>query len=341
MQYHPDRVEESKKKEAEEKFKEISEAYGVLSDPKKRELYDKFGHAGIDSRFSTEDIFRSADFSSIFEEMGFGFGGGGSIFDDILSGFGFGGFSSSRRGGSSPRVVLHDLEYSIQITLEEAAKGCEKSINFLRNERCKECSGTGQAKGTKMGTCTACNGRGTISRGMRFIQFSQTCPRCHGLGNIVTKPCNTCRGKGVIQRNKTLSVKIPKGVYTGAHLRIRGEGEQGIHSSSDLYVRIIVKTHPHFQREGDHIKINVDIPMTKAVLGGQIEVPTLNGRVEMKIPPGTQPNTLFRLKKKGIPNLKTGIPGDEFVAINIVIPKNLSLKERKLIEDFAKQRREL
>lgn len=341
MQYHPDRVEEPKKKEAEEKFKEISEAYAVLSDSQKKSLYDQYGHAGIDSRYSTEDIFRNADFSSIFEDAGSG--GFGSIFEDLFSHAGFGGFSgSSSRRGTRRRESLKDLEYTAQVSLEEAARGAEKSITFSRNETCRACNGEGQERGASKNTCPDCRGSGMVASGMGgFIQFAQTCPRCRGAGSIITKPCPECRGKGMTRGSKTLSVKIPQGIYTGAYLRIRGEGEQGISGSSDLYINVAVKPHPLFEREGDTIKVKVTIPFSKAVLGGEMEAPTLDGNVTMKIPPGTQPNTLFRLRRKGIPNIKTKTPGDELVEVMVEIPRKLSVQERKVIEEYARIRKEL
>jgi len=340
MQYHPDRVEEPKKKEAEERFKEISEAYAVLSDPKKKELYDQYGHQGIDSRYSTEDIFRNADFGSIFEDSGFG-----SIFEDLFSSAGFGGFSSrgGKRGGGRVRERLSDLEYTLSISLEEAATGVERSITYPRHEACRDCNGEGQAKGSSKTTCPACKGYGQVASGMGFIQFSQTCPQCRGAGSIITRPCPVCRGKGMVKSDKTLSVKIPKGIYTGASLRVRGEGEQGLTNNSDLYLHVEVKQHPVFHRDPeniDNIKVKVEVPFTKVILGGDVNVPTLDGHVEMTIPPGTQPNAHFRLKKKGMPNIRTEMPGDEFVEITVTIPKKMSGQERKLIEDYARLRGE-
>ncbi len=337
MQYHPDRVPEDKKKEAEEKFKEISEAYAILNDPKKRSLYDQYGHAGIDSRFTTEDIFRNTDFSSIFKDMG---GFGTSIFDDILSGFGFDLFGSSRRG-SSGRARGDDIHYEFDISLEEAAVGGSKSISFRRFEMCPDCKGSGAKAGAVKKTCPTCHGRGQVTSGMGFISISQTCPTCHGEGVVVSAKCPTCRGQGVVRANKTVTVNIPPGVDTGSILRLRNEGNFGAGGYGDFYLHLNVKKHPVFERRGSDLKCKVKISMIKAVLGGEIEVPTLLSRAKMKIPPGTQPNTIFRLRGKGLSSLKTKKLGDEFVEVEIEIPTRLSARERNLLLEFGRMRGEI
>ena len=337
MQHHPDRVPEDKKKEAEEKFKEISEAYAVLSDPQKRQLYDQYGHAGVDSRYSTEDIFRSADFSSIF-------GGAGleDIFGDIFGGFGFDIFGGGQRGGRRRRAqrMGEDLHLETVISLEEAASGLEKEISFYHLEKCQHCGGKGAEPGTSKVTCTTCKGRGTISSGMGFISFSQTCPACQGEGEVFKKKCSKCAGQGRLRVKKNIKVTIPAGVDRGSVLRLRGEGHFGPGGYGDLYLHINVRPHPVFERDGDNIKCKFKISVFKAILGGEVEVPTLNGKVKMKVPSGTQPHAVFRLKGKGITNLRTKRSGDELVSIDIEIPRRISSRERKLLDEWVRLRGE-
>lgn len=333
-QYHPDRVEESKKKEAEEKFKEISESYAVLSDSKKRQLYDQYGHAGIDSRFSTEDIFRGANFSD-FSDI---FGGGGGIFDDIFSSFGFGGgFSSSGRRSRQGE----DLRYEYQISLEEAAKGIEKDLKFARLEKCDSCNGEGIPPGTKKITCGTCNGRGVVASGFGFINFQQTCPTCNGQGQVSTVKCSSCRGQGRVRVDKSIKVTVPAGVDTGSVLRLKNEGNYANGGYGDLYLHLSVKRHPVFQRVGNDLKNNVKVSMVKAALGGDIEVATLDKKVMMSIPAGTQPGSIFRLRGKGIMDLHTKRTGDQLVEVEVEIPKKISSKEKKVLQEFGKLRNEL
>lgn len=336
MKYHPDRVPPDQKKEAEERFKEISEAYAVLSDTKKRQLYDQYGHAGIDSRFSTEDLFRGADFSSIFKDSG----GSGfeSIFEGLFSGSGFD--ISGSRGGRRQRRG-EDIHYELEISLEEAAQGLEKTLNVAHYEGCELCHGTGVKPGAAQNTCSTCRGRGMVSSGMGFISFSQTCPTCGGQGVVVTEKCSVCRGQGRKNAQKKVKVTIPAGVDTGSVLRLRGEGNAGLENlCGDLYLHLRVKRHPVFQRMESDIQCNVKVNMTKAALGSEIEVPTLTGKVKMKIPPGTQPASIFRLKGKGILDLRTKRMGDELVEVEVEIPRKLSQKERNLIVELAKLRKE-
>jgi len=334
LRYHPDRVPPEQKKEAEEKFKEISEAYAVLSDPQKRALYDQYGHTGIDQRYAYEDIFKGADFSSIFEDLA-DFGFGSSIFDEIFGDLGFDIFGRRTRSGSRARRG-RDLEISVSITLEEAATGTEKTINLPRYEICNVCGGTGTRPGTKKVTCPKCRGSGYNVTFSGFFQIRQTCNRCGGEGEIIQSPCQECKGEGRIKVNRKIKVKIPAGVDTGSQLRIRGEGEQGALGRGDLYVIIEVEPHPIFKRENNDIITEINISVTQAILGAEVEVPTLNGKVKMKIPQGTQPGKIFRLKGKAIPDLHRKIPGDELVKVNVVIPTNLTPQQRKLIEEFAK-----
>lgn len=334
LKCHPDRVEAAKKKEAEEQFKEISEAYAVLMDPKKKELYDKFGHSGVDSRYSTEDIFRGADFSDIFSEGGFG-----GVFENIFSDFGFdlfgtGGGARRRGGGGRPRG--EDVRYEFSISLEEVNTGTEKDITFNHYEKCDLCEGTGVQHGSSKVTCSTCKGRGMITSGSGFISFSQTCPTCLGAGEVIKERCHKCSGTGRLKVKKDIKVTIPAGVETGSILRLRNEGHYGLGGYGDFYLHIVVNHHPVFTRQEDNISCKVKISLVKAVLGGDMEVPTLEGNVKMKVPPGTQPNTVFRLKGKGVINLHTKRNGDEFVEVEVDIPKKLSTRERNLFVEWAK-----
>ena len=338
LRYHPDRVPHEQKKEAEEKFKEISEAYAVLSDANKRALYDQYGHAGIDQKYAQEDIFKGADFNTVFQGMG-DYGMGSGLFEEIFSDLGFdifGGRGSRQSGGGSRKRRGRDLEITVEITLEEAAKGTEKLINIPRYETCNVCSGSGAKPGSKQVVCPQCKGQGRTVVSNGFFQMAQTCPRCRGEGQIIQTPCPQCRGEGRVKNTHKLRVKIPAGVDTGSHLRMRGEGEAGAGGSGDLYVIIEVLADEIFQRHGNDILIEETISLSKAILGGEIEVPTLEGKVKMKIPPGTQSNKVFRLRDKGIPDVHGGEHGDELVKVNVEIPSRLNAQQRKAIEDFAR-----
>ncbi|MCM8780492.1 MAG: molecular chaperone DnaJ [Candidatus Omnitrophica bacterium] len=335
LRYHPDRVPTEQKKEAEEKFKEISEAYAVLSDPQKRALYDQYGHAGIDQRYAYEDIFKGADFSDIFEGLS-EFGLGGSIFDEIFSDLGFDIFGRRSRRGSGRSRRGRDLEITVDITLEEAAFGTEKIITLPRYEECSVCGGSGAKPGTKRLTCPQCKGTGRTVISSGFFQLTQTCSRCRGEGTIIQTPCSECGGEGRTRVIRKIKVKIPPGVDTGSHLRIRGEGEAGTVTRGDLYIIIEVKPHPVFQRQNNDILTEITISLSRAILGAEVEVPTLDGKVKMKIPAGTQSGRIFRLKGKGIPDVHTKAVGDELVKVNVEIPRNLTAEQRRLIEEFAR-----
>ncbi len=335
LRYHPDRVPHEQKKESEEKFKEVSEAYAILSDSQKRALYDQYGHAGIDQRYAQEDIFKGADFNSIFRDMS-DYGVGGGLFEEIFSDLGFDVFGSRGRSQGGRARRGRDLEITVDITLEEAATGVEKTITVPRYEVCTTCSGSGAKPGSKKITCPQCKGAGKTVVSNGFFQLAQTCSRCHGEGAMVQSPCPDCHGEGRSKVTRKIKVKVPAGVDTGAHLRIRGEGEAGTSGKGDLYVLIDIMAHSIFQRHNNDILTEVNISLTKAILGAEIEIPTLQGKVQMKIPPGTQANKVFRLKEKGIPDLHNNSLGDELVKVNVEIPTRLTSEQRRIIEEFAR-----
>ena len=333
LKYHPDRVSPDKKKEAEERFKEISESYAVLSDVQKRSQYDQFGHAGIDSRYSYEDIFKGANFSSIFEDLGFG----GSVFESVFDNFGiFGGGVSSRRKGGISRG--RDLEYEIELSFEDAAFGIKKTIALPRYETCDVCKGEGMRPGTKKTKCASCGGKGEILQSAGFFSIRQTCPNCRGEGAIIKNPCPKCAGVGKSRVTKKIEVNIPAGVDTGLRLRVQTEGEVGSKGGvrGDLYIYINVREHSIFERHGYDIICEVPVNFTIVALGGAVEIPTLNGRVEMKIPEGTQTGKIFRLSQKGIKKLKGYGYGDELVRVVVETPTHLSSEEKHLLREFAR-----
>jgi molecular chaperone DnaJ len=332
MQYHPDR---NKSPDAEEKFKEISEAYAVLSDQNKRQQYDQFGHAGIDMRYSKEDIFRGVDFEDLFRDFGFGgfggFGRGESIFDII---FGRGVRREGPRRGS-------DILYELTISLEDAAFGKTETLEVPRTEVCSVCRGSGTKPGTSPETCPSCHGSGQVSRTQntpfgRFMTTS-TCGTCRGTGQVIETPCTTCHGSGRVQRRRRIEVKIPPGVDTGSRLRVAGEGEAGEKGGppGDLYVEINVKPHPVFKREDNNILLEATVSFTQAALGDEIVVPTLDGKAVMKIPPGTQNGQVFRLRGKGISSLYTSGKGDQLVRIKVAVPTRLNERQKQLLREFA------
>lgn len=334
LRYHPDRVPQEQKKAAEEKFKEMSESYAVLSDSQKRSLYDQYGHSGIDQKYAQEDIFKGADFSSIFSEMG-GFGGS-SIFEEIFGDLGFDVFGGRQARGRSSRNRGRDLQIAVEISLEEAASGVEKTINVPRYEVCQTCSGSGAKPGTKKATCPQCKGSGKTVVSSGFFQLAQTCSRCAGEGYTISAACPDCRGEGRSRVTKKIKVKIPAGVDNGSQLRVRQEGEAGQSSRGDLYVIIEVKRHDTFERHHNDIIVSVHISLSKAVLGVDVQVPTLDGKVSMKIPSGTQSGRIFRLKGKGIPDVHSRERGDELVRVIVDIPSRLTAQQRQLIEEFAR-----
>jgi molecular chaperone DnaJ len=332
LKYHPDK---NKSVGAEEKFKEISEAYGVLSDEKKRAQYDRFGHAGIDSRYSQEDIFKNINFDDIFGDLGFGGGGFGSVFD-VFFGGGMGG-RGQRKAKRGPRRGA-DLQYRLNMTLEQAAKGFEAKFSVNRHESCLTCSGSGAKPGTSSKSCPSCGGSGQLSSARKtpFGAFTTvtTCSNCKGEGDVIDVPCEKCRGSGVHSKTEKISLKIPPGVDTGTHLRVSGKGDSGEKGgpAGDLYVVMSVKHHPVFERHESDVYMELPISFPQAALGDEVEVPTLNGRVKLKIPSGTQAGTVFRMRGKGIKRLHGRGTGDQQVKIRVKVPDKMSQEERILIE---------
>jgi len=319
IQFHPDKNQGDKA--AEEKFKEATEAYEILSDAQKRAQYDQFGHAGVSG---------AGGFS------GGGFGGGspfGDIFNDIFGDI-FGGNSGRRTHGRRG----DDLLYNMEILFEEAAFGCEKKIDVPYSKRCPACNGTGAKPGTEPKICPSCRGAGQVRYQQGFFSVSKTCPQCNGEGKVVDDPCTECRGKGSIKDTKTISVKVPGGVETGSRLKISGEGGQGVKGgpNGDLYVAISVKEHAIFQREDDNVLCEIPISFAQAALGCEIEVPTLDGKVSMKIPDGTQSGKVYRLRGKGIPSLQGYGRGDQLVIVKVETPTNLNKRQKEILEEFAK-----
>ena len=330
MQYHPDR---NKSPDAEEKFKEISEAYAVLSDAEKRQQYDMLGHAGFDQRYTTEDIFRGADFNSIFRDLGFGFG-------DLFRHFFGGGFEE----GFGERINRgQDLAYDLEITLEEAARGTEKEMQVPRTEKCDVCNGSGAAPGTSPRTCPRCNGAGKIQhmRKSSFAMYVQVtpCPTCRGKGTLIDSPCKNCRGTGVVKQRRRISVKIPAGMDEGYQLRLRGEGEMAPNGGSpgDLYVLVHIIPNELFTRDGDDLLHVLMISYPQAALGAEVSVPTLEGPTTVRIHPGTQPGEVIRLKGKGMPRFRGYGKGDLLVRVGVAVPEKLTSQQRALLEQLAKE----
>jgi molecular chaperone DnaJ len=321
MRYHPDRNPDSKG--AEDKFKEAKEAYEMLSDAQKREAYDRFGHAGVDPN------------------MGGGGGGGfagaggfsdafGDIFGDI-----FGGGAGRSRGGAQVYRGA-DLRYNLDISLEQAANGFDTTIRVPSWDGCDTCHGSGAKPGTSPTTCGTCGGHGQVRMQQGFFSIQQTCPKCHGTGKVIPDPCNTCSGSGRIKRNKTLEVKIPSGIDDSMRIRSTGNGEPGMNGGppGDLYVEIHIKPHAVFQRDGDDLHCEMPISFAKAAIGGEIEVPTLSGKVSFTVPEGTQTGKTFRLRGKGIKGVRSGFPGDLFCHVLIETPVKLTEKQKDLLREF-------
>lgn len=317
MKHHPDRNPGNNG--SEELFKEASEAYEVLSDPDKRAAYDRFGHAAVDGSGGG----------------GFG-GGGGASFSDIFGDV-FGDiFGGGGRGGSRGPARGSDLRYTLDVDLEEAVRGTTAKIRVPTLVSCDECSGSGARKGSSPVNCTTCGGVGQIRMQQGFFAVQQTCPSCRGKGRIIADPCSKCYGRGVMEETKTLSVKVPPGVDTGDRIRLAGEGEAGPEGGppGDLYVQISVREHPIFERDGKHLFCEVPISFADAALGGELEVPTLDGRVKLKIPPETQTGKLFRLRGKGVAPVRGGATGDLLCRVVLETPINLDKSQRELLRQF-------
>jgi len=316
MQHHPDRNPGDHA--AEERFKEASEAYQILSDPERRAQYDRFGHAA-------------------FQQGGGGFEFSGAGFEDIFSDI-FGDFFGTARGRGRRARRGEDLRYDLDIKFEEAIFGAEKTINVPRLVTCDTCNGKGTKGGASRDTCAACRGTGQMRFQQGFFTIAKTCGHCNGQGTVIKDPCRTCSGNGVTQRTQALSIKIPPGVDTGARLKLREEGEAGRNGapSGDLYVVINVEEHPLFARQENDIICEVPISFPQAALGAEIDVPTLEGKVKMKIPHGTQSGGVFRLKGKGAPDLRSAHRGDQLVRVIVEIPRKLTGRQRELLEEFAR-----
>lgn len=337
MKYHPDKfsnASEKEKKDAEEKFKEINEAYQVISDKEKRAQYDRFGHAAFEQGGPGAGGFGGGFSSEGFEDIFSSFFGGGSG--------GFGGFSGFG-GGSSRRNYVEpgaDLRYQVEITLEEAAKGVEKTIKYKRNGKCSTCNGNGAEPGSAMKKCTKCGGAGRVKTVQRTIlgnfESFVECDECHGKGEIPEKKCKTCHGTGIVKETVEKKIKIPAGIDDGQKLRLDGMGEASENGgpNGDLYVIIRVKEHELFQRRGDDILCEVPITFTTAALGGEVEIPTLNGKKNIKIPAGTQTGKLFKLRGEGIKSLRSSIVGDQLVQVVVETPTDLNDKQKELLKSF-------
>jgi len=323
QKHHPDRNPDDK--ESEEKFKEAKEAYEVLTDARKRAAYDQFGHAGVDSSMGGgAGAAGGASFADIF----------GDVFGDI-----FGGAGGAGCAGGGQRVYRGaDLRYNLDLSLEDAVAGTTVKIRVPTLVQCGTCNGTGAKAGSKPETCTTCGGHGQVRMQQGFFSVQQTCPRCHGAGTMIKDPCGTCQGHGRVRDNKTLSVKVPAGVDTGDRIRLAGEGEAGENGgpAGDLYVQVSVKDHPIFKRDDSNLYCDVPISIVTAALGGELEVPTLDGKVVLKIPPESQTGKLFRLRGKGVKPVRGGPVGDLMCRVMVETPINLSARQKELLQDFQK-----
>jgi len=319
-QYHPD---VNKSPDAEERFKEINEAYQVLSDPEMRGRYDRFGHAGLEG--------------TAFPDFSAGFG---DIFDELFRGFGMGGFGRTRARAHPQRGA--DLRYDLELSFEEAAFGCEKEIEVPRSETCSRCRGSGAEPGTQPMRCPECNGAGEVRHVQQSILGSfvsvTTCPRCQGEREVVTTPCQECRGRRRVQVTRTLSVKVPSGVDDEMQIRLSGEGEPGAYGGppGNLYVVVHVQAHPYFRRQDHDIILELGINVAQAALGDEVVVPTLDGEEELAIPAGTQAGTVFRLRGKGVPYLRRNGRGDLLIVTQVVVPTELSEEQRELFQQLSK-----
>ena len=331
-QYHPDLNPDDKTAEA--KFKEVGEAYEVLSDKTKRDRYDRFGHAGVDPSYGA-----GQGGYERYQQYGHGdFGDFSDIFGDIFNGFGFGG-STKTRNPNGP-IRGNDTQVRIQLTFMEAAKGCKKEIPVQRLERCPDCSGTGAKPGTSPESCPECGGSGQVRVQQRspfgVIQTVKACSRCGGKGKIINDPCKSCNGMGRVRKSRKISVDIPAGIDDGQTFVVRGMGDDGTNGgpAGDLNVTVSVKDDPIFRREGFDVWVDIPVTFAQAVLGDELTVPTIDGKVSYNIPEGTQPGTTFRLRNKGIQYVNNRGRGDQYVRVNIEVPTNLSGKQKDMLRDF-------
>ncbi len=321
MQHHPDRNPGDKAAEA--KFKEAAEAYEVLSDGQKRGRYDQHGHAGVDGMGHAGQGFHSME--DIFAQFGDVFGGNGSILEQF-----FGGQRGDRNQGAN-------LKLSLEIPFRDAAFGTTRTIDINRNEHCPTCSGTGAKPGTKPSTCRLCGGAGAIRQGQGFFVVQTTCPQCGGAGRTIGTPCGDCRGEGGVAKKITIKIRIPPGIDDGSRLRVAGEGEPGREGArrGDLYVYVSVKADPFFERHGNDAVCKVPVTYSQAALGAEIEVPTLDGSAKLRIPAGTQPNELLRMRGQGIPDPEDGHRGDQIVVVQVTVPKKLDSRQRELLKELG------
>ena len=317
MKYHPDRNPGDKA--AEESFKEVNAAYEILADDQKKAAYDQYGHAGVDPNARGGGQ-AGAGFGDVF----------GDMFGDIFGGAGGGG------GGRSSVQRGSDLRYTMELDLEKAVRGTTKEIRIPTQVECKPCDGSGARPGTSSKTCGTCHGQGQVRMQQGFFSVQQTCPTCHGNGKVISDPCNSCHGEGRVQEYKTLSVKIPSGVDTGDRIRLTSEGEAGVNGgpSGDLYVQVSVREHKIFTRDGKNLYCEVPISFTDAALGGDIEVPTLDGRVKLKIPEGAQSGKMFRLRGKGVTQVRGGGQGDLMCRVAVETPVHLNKEQKDLLRKF-------
>jgi molecular chaperone DnaJ len=324
LKYHPDRNPGDHT--AEERFKEAAEAYAVLADPQKRDLYNRFGHAGVSGAGAGAGGFDPSVFAG-FEDI---FGSLGDL-------FGFGDMFGGRRRRGGPQRGA-DLRYDLEISFEESFEGAETAIQIPREETCETCKGSGAAPGSAPEICSQCRGSGQLRFQQGFLTVARPCTNCHGTGRVISKPCQACRGAGRVGRERKITVKIPAGIATGQRLRLYGEGEHGTAAGppGDLYVVVHVQEHPFFHREGDDLYCELPVAFPTLALGGDVRVPTMKAEEDLKIPPGTQPGARFKLRGKGMPNVSGRGHGDLYVIARAVVPRKLTREQRELIEELAK-----